>query len=117
MLRDYTHLQRWERSILKLEDHSDGFIVRGIRAIPWSGVAMFAVVMVFFGVDLGAGVKETTKQIKEKRNTVQVNAQVQKVKAREWSVEQVKNYREGELPQPSWTAGGPRDASKKTSLK
>lgn len=113
MMRDFLNLQRWEREILKRDDHSEGFVVRTIRMIPWSGVAFFFFVMVFFGVDLGAGVKQTAAQIKEKRNEAKVNVELQKVQARQWSVEQVKNFREGELPQPSWSEGGPRGAPKK----
>lgn len=108
MLQDFLRIQRWEREILKRDDHSESIIVRGIRMIPWSGVTMFFFIMVFFGVDLGAGIKQTASQIKEKKEDAQTTLEVQKVQARQWSVEQVKNFREGELPQPSWEKGGPR---------
>lgn len=108
MLQDFVRLQRWERGILKRDDHTEGAITRGIRMIPWSGVTMFIFVMVFFGVDLGAGIKHTAQQIREKKDEALVNMELQKVQARQWSVEQVKNFREGDLPQPSWEKGGPR---------
>ncbi|CBZ29733.1 conserved hypothetical protein [Leishmania mexicana MHOM/GT/2001/U1103] len=108
MLQDFMRVQRWERSIRRREDHSEGIVVRSIRMIPWSGVAMFFFIMVFFGFDLGAGIKQTAQQIKDKKKDAQTTLEVQKIQARQWSVEQVKNFREGEMPQPSWEKGGPR---------
>ncbi|KAG5470746.1 hypothetical protein LSCM1_01995 [Leishmania martiniquensis] len=108
MLRDFMRVQRWERSIVRREDHSDGVIVRGVRMIPWSGVAMLCFIMVFFGFDLGAGIKQTARQIREQKKDAQTALETQKLQARQWSMEQVRNFREGELPQPSWEKGGPR---------
>lgn len=116
MFRDFTRLQRWEREILKREDRSEGMALRAFRMIPWSGVAMFFFVMVFFGVDLGAGLKYTASQIKEKKNDAQVNVELQKYQARQWSKDQVKNFREGETPKPSWSEGGPREGAQKGFL-
>lgn len=113
MFRDFARLQRWEREILKREDRSEGFIARGIRMIPWSGVTFFFFVMIFFGIDLGAGIKSTAAQIREKKDDAKVTAEMQKVQARQWSVEQVKSFRGGDLPAPSWGEGGPREEKNK----
>ncbi|RNF12077.1 hypothetical protein TraAM80_00494 [Trypanosoma rangeli] len=111
MFRDFLYLQRWEREVLMRDSRRDGFFVRAFRQVPWSGVAMFFFIMVFFGVDLGAGIKHTAKQIREKKEDAMQSVQLQKVQARQWSVEQVKSFREGEIPKPSWTEGGPRGAN------
>ncbi|KAG5496401.1 hypothetical protein JKF63_02703 [Porcisia hertigi] len=108
MLQDFLRVQRWERSIMKREDNSESVVLRGFRMIPWSGVAMFVFIMVFFGFDLGAGIKQTAQQIREKKEDAKTALEVQKIQARQWSVEQVKSFREGEMPQPSWEKGGPR---------
>ncbi|ORC87429.1 uncharacterized protein TM35_000222280 [Trypanosoma theileri] len=108
---DFVQLQRWERSILARDSPREGIFLRAFRRIPWSGVAMFFFVMVFFGVDLGAGIKHTARQIREKKDEAMQSVEMQKLQARQWSVEQVKNFREGEMPKPSWAAGGPRETS------
>ncbi|RNF27574.1 uncharacterized protein Tco025E_00224 [Trypanosoma conorhini] len=111
MFRDFLYLQRWERDVLMRDSRREGFLVSAFRRVPWSGVAMFFFIMVFFGVDLGAGIKHTAKQIREKKEDAMQSVELQKVQARQWSVEQVKNFREGEVPKPSWTEGGPRGAA------
>ncbi|CAD2216011.1 hypothetical protein AGDE_01534 [Angomonas deanei] len=110
MFRDFLRLQRWERAVLKRDFQGDGMFTRAFRMIPWSGVAMFVFIMLFFGIDLGAGVTQTASQLREKKNEAQATIELEKVKARQWSVEQVKNFREGEgeVPKASWTEGGPR---------
>ncbi|ESS68577.1 hypothetical protein TcG_00053 [Trypanosoma cruzi] len=111
MFYDFLQLQRWERDVLLRDSRREGFFVRAFRRVPWSGVAMFFFIMVFFGVDLGAGIKHTASQIREKKDEAMQSVELQKVQARQWSVEQVKNFREGEIPKPSWSEGGPRRAS------
>lgn len=95
MLRDFLNLQRWEREICKRYDRREGFIARGIRMVPWSGVAFFLFVMVFFGIDLGVGIRHTAAQIKEKKDEAMMNVGLQKMQARQWSLEQVKSFRDG----------------------
>lgn len=90
---------------------TEGLVARSIRAIPWSGVFVCFFVLIFFGVDLGAGIKQTARQIKQQKDDIEKSPELQKLKARQWSLEQVKNFREGDLPQPSWSEGGPRTAA------
>ncbi|KEG09492.1 hypothetical protein DQ04_05121000 [Trypanosoma grayi] len=111
MVRDFMRLQRWERNVLARDSQRESAFTRAFRRVPWSGVAMFFFVMIFFGVDLGAGIKHTAKQIREKKDEAMQSVELQKVQARQWSVEQVKNFREGEVPKPSWAEGGPRRAA------
>ncbi|KAG8346248.1 hypothetical protein ERJ75_001651700 [Trypanosoma vivax] len=108
MVYDYLRLRRWERAVVLQGSRRDGVVVQAFQRIPWSGVAMFVFVMVFFGIDLGAGIKHTARQIREKKDEAVQSVEMQKLQARQWSVEQVKNFREGELPKPSWGEGGPR---------
>lgn len=111
MVRDFLYLHSWEKEVLNRGVRREGVVVKMARRIPWSGVAMFIFVMVFFGVDLGAGMKHTASQIRDKKEEAKDSLEIQKVQARQWSVDQVKNFREGDIPKPSWTEGGPRSQS------
>jgi hypothetical protein len=68
-----------------------------VRQIPWSGVSMFAFIMIFFGIDLGAGVKHTAQRMKDKREEAANSIEVKRYQAKQWSVEQVKQFRDGDL--------------------
>ncbi|EAN80616.1 uncharacterized protein TEOVI_000506400 [Trypanosoma equiperdum] len=111
MFCDFLKLRRWERHVLAQRERQESALAAAFRCIPWSGVAMFFFVMIFFGIDLGAGIKHTARQIQEKKEEAAQSVEVQKMQARQWSVEQVKNFREGEIPKPSWAEGGPRGSN------
>lgn len=93
----YWRLTNWEREVLMRGVRTEGMIARAFRHIPWSGVAMFAFVMIFFGIDLGAGIKYTAQRMKDKREEAANSIEVKRYQAKQWSVEKVKEFRDGDL--------------------
>jgi hypothetical protein len=110
---DYRRLVKWEQEVLNRGVRKESRSAKLIQSIPWTGVAMFAFMMIFFGVDLGVGIAHTASQMKQRQEDAKANVAVQqKYQSKQWSMEQVKNYREGEIPRPSYAEGGPREAEK-----
>lgn len=94
--RDYRRLVSWEHEVLHRGITKESYLSKVMRQIPWSGVAMMGFVMVFFGIDLGAGVKYTAQRMKEKKEEAMNSPEVKKYQAKGWAVDQVKQFRDGD---------------------
>lgn len=96
-LATYYRLVSWEHEVLNRGVKKEALSAKIFARIPWSGVAMFGFVMVFFGVDLAAGVKHTAKQLQENKEAAENSPIIKNYQQKQWSVEQAKQFREGEF--------------------
>jgi hypothetical protein len=96
-LSTFRRLVLWEHEVLNRGVKKEALSAKIFDRIPWSGVAMFAFVMVFFGVDLAAGIKHTAKQLQENKAAAENSPIVKSYQQKQWSVEQAKQFREGEF--------------------
>lgn len=97
---EYIRLTTWERDVLGRGIRKESRLNKLSQQIPWGGMAMFAFMFIFFGVDLTAGVKYTATQLQDKKFDAKNSVELKQFEAKRWSVEQVKNYRDGEMPSP-----------------
>ena len=109
---DYRRLVKWEQEVLNRGVKKESRSAKLLQSVPWTGVALFAFMMIFFGVDLGVGIAHTASQMKQRQNDAQASVSMQKYQSKQWSMDQVKSYREGEVPRPSYAEGGPHEAEK-----
>lgn len=93
----YQRLLSWEHEVLNRGVKKEAISEKIFDRIPWSGVAMFAFMMVFFGIDLAAGIKHTAQQMKDKKAEAESSPIVKSYKQKQWSVEQAKQFREGDF--------------------
>ncbi|CUG88246.1 membrane-associated protein, putative [Bodo saltans] len=93
----FRRLVVWEHEVLNRGVKKEALSAKIFARIPWSGVAMFAFVMVFFGVDLAAGIKHTAKQLQESKTAAENSPIIKSYQQKQWSVEQAKQFREGEF--------------------
>jgi hypothetical protein len=96
-LASFYRLTSWEHEVLNRGVKQESISRKVVDRIPWSGVAMFAFMMIFFGVDLAAGIKHTAKQMREKKSEAENSPLVKSYQQKQWSVEQAKQFRDGEF--------------------
>ena len=110
-LLEYYTLSKWCTRVTAIKNYKIkpkvNIVMRVIEAVPWSAVLVLTMMMLFFGIDVGAGIFWTADIAQESREKDNAEAK-KRLEGKQWSMDQIKVFEDGGAPQPSWVNGGPR---------
>ena len=110
-LMEYYKFTNWCTRVTAIKNYKItqkvNFLMRFFDRVPWAALLVGFLMMLFFGVDVGAGIMWTADIAVDNREKSNAEAK-KRLNGKEWSMEQIKTFEGGGAPSPSWAEGGPR---------